>query len=107
MRGSLPFVVAGLALALGLAVLVSPWADPDPDGLERVAEAQGFAETARDHDLSDSPFADYAVRGVSDERLSTGLAGLVGALLTFGVGSLLFGLLRRRREDRAPAESRR
>jgi hypothetical protein len=42
----------------------------------------------------DSPVADYTVRGVDNERLSTGLAGLIGVLVTFGVGLGLFALLR-------------
>lgn len=97
MRRTLALIGGGLLVAIGLAVFVSPWADPDPDGLERVAETQGFAETARDHDLEDGPLADYGVRSIGEGRLSTSLAGLVGTLVTFGIGVTVFGLLRRRR----------
>ncbi len=87
-------IVGGLAVALGLATFVSPWASGSPDGLEKVSIDQGFRETARDHDLSGSPVADYGVRGVENERVSTGLAGLIGTLVTFGAGMLVFGLVK-------------
>jgi cobalt/nickel transport protein len=88
------FLLAGLLVAVGLALFVGGFASSSPDGLERVAEDKGFLETARDHLFADSPVADYAVKGVDNERLSTGLAGLIGVLITFGVGLALFALLR-------------
>jgi PDGLE domain len=91
------FLGAGLLVALALAVFVSPFADRSPDGLEKVAGDEGFLEAADDHDLADSPVADYAVEGVDDERLSTGASGLIGVLLTFAVGLAVFGLIRRQR----------
>jgi hypothetical protein len=95
------FLVGGLIVALGLAFFVSPYASSSPDGLERVAIDKGFAETAQDHALSESPLADYRVRGVEDERLATGLSGIVGVAITFGVGMILFGALRTFRARRA------
>ena len=95
------FVLAGLLVALGLGILVSPWASGSPDGLERVALDQGFAEDARDHALEDGPLAGYGVEGVEDERVGRALAGPVGVLVTFGVGLALFGLLRVVRDRRA------
>ncbi len=86
--------LAGLVVALALALLGSPFASGSPDGLERVAQDQGFADRADDHALSDSPVADYQVDGVHDERLSTGLSGVLGVALAFGLGLGLFGLLR-------------
>lgn len=87
--------VAGLLLALAL-VLLSPLASPHPDGLERVAEDQGFIDRAQD-----SPFqviADYVFPGVENTALATILAGLVGTLLLFALGSGLALLLRHRRQ---------
>ncbi len=89
------FLLVGLLVALLLAGVVSGFASSDPDGLERVAEDKGFAETAQDHHLAGSPVADYGVRGVEDERLGTGLAGVAGVGLTFAVGLALFALVRR------------
>lgn len=104
------FVVAGLLLALAVALVVSPFASSSPDGLERVAEDEGFADAAEDHDVSGSPFGDYETEGVEDERLSTGVAGVVGVLLTFGIGLTVFGALRVLRpvadEDRSSSDDR-
>ena len=101
------FVVAGLLVGLGLAILVSPFASSQPDGLEKVAEEQEFADAGREHDLADGPLADYGVERVDDEEVGTATAGLIGTLLTFGIGMGLFALLRtlRRRGPgaRAPA----
>lgn len=97
-------VVGGLLVALGLAAFVSPFASTAPDGLNRVAIDQGFAGTAKEHPLAEGPLAGYGVKGVEDERLSTGLSGAIGVVVTFGVGMVLFGALRaaRGRRTRAP-----
>jgi cobalt/nickel transport protein len=98
------FLIAGLLVAVGLALVVSPFASSSPDGLEKVATDKGFLETAKDHAFADSPLADYAVKGVDNERLSTGLSGLIGVLLTFGVGLALFALVTGRRSGSGPAK---
>jgi hypothetical protein len=98
-------VAVGLAVAVALAFLVAPEASSKPDGLEKVAIDEGFVDGARDHDLADSPTADYGVEGVDDARLSTGLAGLIGIAVTFAVTGGLFLLVRRLRRsspDREP-----
>lgn len=98
-------VAVGLAVAVALAFLVAPEASSKPDGLEKVAIDEGFVDGARDHDLADSPTADYGVEGVDDVRLSTGLAGLIGIAITFVVTGGLFLLVRRLRgssPDREP-----
>lgn len=88
------FVIAGLSLAIGLALFVSPLASSKPDGLERVATDKRFIDAAGDHALKDSPVADYTVKGIDDSRWSTAVSGLVGVLVTFGVGMGVFALLR-------------
>ena len=88
------FLIGGLLVAMGLALVVSGFASSAPDGLERVAEDKGFLETAQDHLFADGPLADYKVRGVDNERLTTGLSGLIGVLVTFGIGLVLFALVR-------------
>lgn len=85
----------GVAAALVCAGGVSFYASASPDGLEKVADEHGFDEEAREHDLADSPLADYGVRDVSDERLSVGLAGAAGVAVTLGVGTGVFFLVRR------------
>lgn len=101
------FLLAGLLVALVLAGLVSGFASSSPDGLEKVAQDKGFAETAEDSALADSPLADYGVSGVENERLSTGLAGVIGVGITFAFGLGLFALVRRGRgaEQARPEDS--
>lgn len=99
-RNLVLFVAGGLLLTLGLAYFVSPFASGSPDGLERVAIDQGFAESAQDHALADSPLADYRVRGVEGEGISTAWSGIVGVAITFGAGLVLFGLIRTLRPRR-------
>lgn len=105
---------AGFALvALVCAGVFSYFADSDPDGLDSatlegcqvVETADGgeqltgncIAQRAGDHHLADSPLADYAVGG--DDRF-TGVAGILGVLVTAVVAGGLFWLLRRRPGDR-------
>jgi hypothetical protein len=90
------FVIGGLLVALFLGLVVSGFASGSPDGLERVAQDKGFLETARDHLFGDGPLAGYAVAGVGNERLSTGLSGVIGVLVTFALGYGLLWLARRR-----------
>jgi cobalt/nickel transport system permease protein len=102
-RGTLATVVAvGLAACVALALLVAPRASSQPDGLERVAIDEGFAEEAASHALEDLPTADYGVEGIADEGLSTGLAGVLGIAVTFAVAAGAVLLLRRGRPSRAP-----
>ena len=94
------FLAAGLLVALLLAGVVSCYASGSPDGLEKVAERQGLRLARReDHALADSPLADYGAKGVDDERLSGGLAGVAGVGVTLLVGGGLFLLIRRRGTD--------
>lgn len=87
------FLGIGLVAILVVAGLLSGFAADDPDGLERVAIDEGFDRAAEDHALADSPLADYAVAGVEDERLSTGLAGVIGVVITLAVaGGLFYGI---------------
>jgi cobalt/nickel transport protein len=98
------FVAGGLLLAAVLALVVSGFASSSPDGLEKVAEDKGFLENAKDHLFVDGPLADYTVKGVESERLSTGLAGLIGVLVTFAIGLALFAVLRAMRRGPGPGK---
>lgn len=91
------FVLIGLAVALLLAGVVSYYASSAPDGLESTAEDTGFLGSAQDSATSDSPLADYGVSGVGSDRLSVGLAGVIGVLIVLVLVSLLTAVLRRRR----------
>lgn len=81
------FTVVALALAVGLATGLSPYASASPDGLERVAEQQGLLDRGRPAALqSRSPVPGYAFPGIGDPRLATAAAGFVGTLGVFGLG---------------------
>ena len=86
----------GLLVALFLAVFISPFASPRPDGLERVAEDKGFIELAETQPLISSPIPDYAWPGIRNERLATSIAGLVGTLVLCGLGLGLGYLLKKK-----------
>ena len=93
------FLFAGLLFAVALVLFVSPFANPNPDGLNRVAIDEGFAETETDHSLRDSPSADYAVSGVEHAGISKGVSGVVGILATLALGLALFAFATKRRES--------
>ena len=97
------FVGAGLAVALLLAFLVSPHASSQPDGLNKVAIDHGFADQQKPQALGDGPLAGYGVKGVDDNRLSTGLAGIIGVAATFALGLGFFALVRRGRRAETDA----
>jgi hypothetical protein len=85
--------VVGLALAVVVA-LFSPLASSHPDGLERVAEDQGFIDRAQE-----APYqiiADYVFPGIESEAPATIVAGIVGTAVMFGLGCGLAWILRRR-----------
>jgi len=84
-----------LALAF-LLVVLSPLASSWPDGLEHVAEDQGFADKAADGPYQFIP--DYVVPGVRSNALATILAGIIGMLMLFGIGYGLARLLRSKNE---------
>jgi len=95
------FLLGGVVVTLLLAGFASPWASSQPDGLEKVATEQRFDRTAKEHATADGPLADYGVAGVENERISTGIAGFVGVLITFAVGTGAFFGLRLLRRTRA------
>ncbi|WP_308195904.1 PDGLE domain-containing protein, partial [Micromonospora sp. R42004] len=100
-----PFLLGGLLVALLLAGVVSNYASSHPDGLDssllkgctvnaddEITGGSCPAQEAKDHELADSPLADYGVRGIGNDFVSTGLSGVLGVLLTFAFGAGLFWL---------------
>jgi len=86
LRNYLGLLAAGIGIAL-LITLFSPFASSEPDGLERVAENEGFVEKAKD-----APYeviADYALPWVDNEDLATIIAGIIGVLI---VTTLIFAI---------------
>ncbi|OAR26191.1 cobalt ABC transporter permease [Streptomyces sp. ERV7] len=93
------FVVA----ALLLAGFFSFYASASPDGLEKVAHDKGIDTQEKKHATEDSPLAGYSVKDIGDDRVATGLAGMIGVAVTVGVGSGVFWVVRRRRGSAAEA----
>ena len=103
------FLAGGLLVALLLAGVASNFASGSPDGLDATAregctfDAQGgitggtcMLQQEQNHQLADSPLADYGIRGIDNPYLSTGLSGVLGVLVTFAIGGGVFWLVRRR-----------
>ncbi len=90
--------VVGLLIALGVA-LFSPLASPHPDGLERIAQDQGFLDRAQEAPYQVMP--GYVFPGVANENAATVVAGLAGTVLMFGLGCALAWVLRRRAKPAA------
>ena len=94
-----PLVVTGLVVSLVLAGGVSYYASSHPDGLEKVAGDIGFLDSAKESAVEDGPLAGYGVAGVENERISGGLAGVIGVASTAAVSFGLFYALRRFKKD--------
>jgi high-affinity Fe2+/Pb2+ permease len=99
-RDNRTFFVAGLVAAIVVAVLIAQFASSSPDGLEYVADQEGFAETAAEHDLAETPLADYGENLTSNSWVNNAVAGLAGVLLTLGIGYGIFWMARRSNRDR-------
>jgi cobalt/nickel transport protein len=89
--------LGGLLAALAIAALLSPWASPWPDGLDRVSEQLGFRGRERKQPIVAAPLADYKLPGAGGAGWSTAAAGVTGTLVVFGGTCLLGRVLTRRR----------
>lgn len=91
-------IALALALAVGLATAVSPFASAAPDGLTKVAEDKAFDHRGELAGIQeDSPIPGYAFPGIGNEKIATGVAGFVGTLGVFVAGfGLAWGLRRTR-----------
>lgn len=94
-RGSIrpTWVLVALAVCVVVVVAASFLASGDPDGLERVAEDEGFLDAGQG-----SPFsliADYVFPGL-DGPLATIVAGVIGVVVLFGLIWLVGSALARR-----------
>jgi cobalt/nickel transport protein len=91
------FFVTALLAALLIAGLGNYYASSHPDGLEYVAGKTGFIDSADEAKTADSPLADYQTKGVDDERVGGGVAGVAGVVVVLVLmGGLAFALRRRR-----------
>jgi hypothetical protein len=105
-RRTTAFVLVGLLVALLLAGVVSFYASDSPDGLEQVAADQGLDAAEQPSGAEESPLSGYRTDGIGDDRLAGGIAGVVGVVATFTVGTGL-ALAARRRGDGVDGRARR
>lgn len=73
---TIPLLASGI-----IATILSPFASGLPDGLEWVAQKFNFLHESTPTFISAMP--DYTIPAVSNEMLTTGLAGLLGVIITF------------------------
>ena len=92
------FISRALLVSILLAILLSPFASSSPDGLEKVAQDNGFLKKAEDQEAAWelSPIPNYAVGAIENDSLATALAGLIGTVLTFAVGLGLAKIISRK-----------
>ena len=81
-NGNTAILIGGAIIIIALAIL-SPLASSHPDGLEWVAEENGFLIAAQDAFYEIIP--DYVMPGISNESIATIFAGIIGALIVFTV----------------------
>jgi cobalt/nickel transport system permease protein len=79
---SASWVVGGLITALALT-LAAPFASPHLDGLEKVADTQGFLSQGQDALFNMLP--NYTIPMLGNGAASNILAGMIGVMLVFGV----------------------
>jgi hypothetical protein len=87
--------VVGIAIVALVVVVLAPLASSDPDGLERVAEDNGFIGQAQN--VVGGLFGDYGIPGIDDPAVSTILSGLLGVGILLAVVFVVGRLLARRR----------
>jgi cobalt/nickel transport system permease protein len=92
-KGGRGWIYAGVIISL-LAVLLSPFASADPDGLERVAKDIGFLSQGQSSPFQILP--GYTIPFLGDTGLSTIISGTVGALVALGLVILAGNLLRKK-----------
>jgi len=81
-----PLLASGI-----IAFVLSPFASGLPDGLEWVAQKYQFLHEAAPTFVS--PLPGYTVPAISNEMLTTGLAGLAGVIITFAIAWIAARLL--------------
>lgn len=81
-------IVGGLAIAMAIAILLSPFASPLPDGLDATLERLGV-DPAIVRPILPVPMPDYKPVGMERIQWAGSIAGGVGTLAVFGVAFLV------------------
>ena len=89
-------IQVGIVTAVVVAAVGSCNASSNADRLDYVEEQVGFVYTATDSAVAGSPFADYSVIGINNERISVAIAGVLGVGLTALISFGLFSFIKRK-----------
>jgi len=89
-------ILIGLLAAILIALLLSPFASQQPDGLERVAEDNGFLKKGGARPAIASPVPDYIWPGIKNKRTATQAAGAIGTVTVFLFAYVLSSFLKKR-----------
>jgi cobalt/nickel transport protein len=90
------FAIYALLVCIALAGVVSYYASSHPDGLNKVAIDKGLAKNEKQSATADSPLAGYSTKDVGNERLSGGLAGVIGVTSVLLIAGGVAYVVRRR-----------
>jgi len=95
-------LINGSLIIIGLVLFVLPFASHWPDGLEKIASVFGFNSKVLSRPLVSSPLSDYRVPGVGSLPRATALAGIIGAILVFGISFVLAKIVISKPKGRVP-----
>ena len=84
-------LIAGLIIALSIAILAPFLASSNPDGLESTAEEVDEAED-KEAGYYEAPMPDYAFPGIGDERFAGVMAIVIGTVFMLLLALLFFTL---------------
>ncbi len=92
--------IIGVIVLLGILLILSPFADPNPDGLEKAALEDHDAEEGESFDLGF--LTDYGAEGsvlhqiLGNDLISTIISGLIGVLIVFTIFIIPYFILKQR-----------
>ena len=101
------FIWMGLGFSLLMALFLSPYASPSPDGLEKVAETKGFKDRGEGWMLwKHAPLKDYTLPWIKGEKASKAVSGFIGTLGLFLIGYGVGKWLKKPRAKEARTDSK-
>lgn len=74
-------LIFGLLISIFLVLVISHFVSEFPDGLEKIAFDKSFSHKIEEK--FKAPIPDYELQSISNKKISTSLAGLIGVFLTF------------------------
>jgi len=86
-----------VAVALIMSGVISLFASPEPDGLERVAiNIFGGEEQMEEHtkETYNAPMPDYVIPGIENEALAASLAGIIGVSIMIVLATIIGKVLK-------------